>query len=84
MHILQEQWPAAQLLIFVFNSLREAEFFIELVEDPAHGERGKKDSLSLDKQYDLAFFLIYNSLLNYKAFSQNGRYHSSIQVTHQF
>ena len=29
LHILQGQRSAAQLLIFVLNSLREAEFFIE-------------------------------------------------------
>ena len=29
LHILQRQRSAAQLLIFVLNSLREAEFFIE-------------------------------------------------------
>ena len=29
LHILQGQWSNAKALIFVLNSLREAEFFIE-------------------------------------------------------
>ena len=29
LHILQGQWSNAQVLIFVLNSLREADFFIE-------------------------------------------------------
>ena len=75
LYILQGQRSNAQVLIFVLNSLREAEFFIELYRRP--------HSLSRDKQYDLVFFLTYNGFLNYKVFTQNGRY-SSIQVTLQF
>ena len=34
LHILQGQQSDAQVLVFVLNFLREAEFFVSLVEDP--------------------------------------------------
>ena len=80
LHILQGRRSNAQVLTFVLNSLRGAEFLLSLVEDPTIWEQGKKDSLSRDKQYDLVFFLMYNRFLNYKVFSQNGRYYSSIKA----
>ena len=70
---------------FCFEFLERSRIFLlSLVKDPIIWEQGKKDSLSRDKQYDLVFFLMYNRFLNYKLFPQNGRYHSSIQVTLQF
>ena len=67
LHILQGQRSNAQVLIFVFNSLRKAEFFIEFGRG-SHNLGARKERL----------------FLNYKVFPQNGRYHSSIQVTLQF
>ena len=55
LQILKGQQSNAQVLIFVLNSLRDAEFFI--------WEQGKKNRLLHDKKYDLVFFLMYNSLL---------------------
>ena len=35
LHILQGQWSVVQVLIFVLNSLRDADFYLlSLVEDP--------------------------------------------------
>ena len=48
----------AQRLIFVLNSLREAEFFVEFVEDLTIWEQGKRDSLDRDKEYDIVFILM--------------------------
>ena len=85
LHILQGEWSNAQVLIFRLNSLREAEFFNEFGRK-SHNlvAREERLSLSRDKQYYLDFFLMYNRSLNYKVFPQNGKYHSSFQVTHQF
>ena len=55
LQILRGQQSNAQVLLFVLNSLREAEFFI--------WEQGKKNRVLRDKRYDLVFFLMYNSLL---------------------
>ena len=41
-------------------------------------------NLSSDKQYDLVFFLMHNSFLDYQVFPQNDIYHSSIQATPHF
>ena len=49
LHILQGQRSNAQVLIFVLNSLREADFLLSLVEDPTICEQGKKHCLSRDK-----------------------------------
>ena len=48
----------AQRLIFLLNSLREAEFSVEFVEDLTIWEQGKRDSLSRDKEYDIVFILM--------------------------
>ena len=48
----------AQRLIFVLNSLREAEFFVEFVEGLTIWEQGKRDSLDRDKEYDIVFILM--------------------------
>ena len=80
LHIRQGQQSNAQALVFVLIPWEKQNFLLSLVEDPTIWEQGKKDSLSRDKQYDLVFFPMYNWLLNYKVFPQNGRYHLSIQV----
>ena len=67
LHILQGWWSNAQGLIFVLNSFREVEFFLEFARR-SHNLGVRKDSLSRDKQYDLVFFLTYNHFLNYKVF----------------
>ena len=44
LHTLQGQQEAAQVLIFVLNSLREENFLLSLIEDSTIWEQGKKDS----------------------------------------
>ena len=82
LHILEGQLSGVQVLIFALNSLRKAVLFVKFGRSPTIWERGKKGSLSHDKQHDLVFN--DNYFLNYKVFPKNRRYHSSILATLQF
>ena len=70
---------------FRLDLLRDAEFFTEFCRR-SHNLGARKEMLSepCDKQYKPASSPMCVSFLNYKVFPQNGRYHSSIQVTFQF
>ena len=60
--------PSINFFFFFFFFLipwEKQNSLLNLVEDPAIWEQGKKDSLCRDKRHDLVFFLMYNRFLNW-------------------
>ena len=84
LHCPLGQWSANPVLIFVLNSLRDAEIFMEFGRKSHNLREGNRNSLSRDKQNKRFLSNVYNSFLNYKIFPENGRYHLSVQATLPF